>query len=134
MAQHILITGCKGQLGNEIQLLAPSYPEWTFYYTDKEELDITDLNAINTFIATYHIDTIINCAAYTAVDKAESEEKLCDLLNHIAARNLAGAIAAVGGHFIHISTDYVFDGEHYLPYKEEDSTRPQTIYGETKLK
>lgn len=134
MAQHILITGCKGQLGNEIQLLAPSYPEWTFYYTDKEELDITDLNAINTFIATYHIDMIINCAAYTAVDKAESEEKLCDLLNHIAARNLAEAIAAVGGHFIHISTDYVFDGEHYLPYKEEDSTRPQTIYGETKLK
>mgnify|MGYP000875448569 FL=1 len=89
MARHILITGCKGQLGNEIQLLAPSYPEWTFYYTDKEELDITDLNAINTFISTYHIDTIVNCAAYTAVDKAESEEKLCDLLNHIAARNLA---------------------------------------------
>ena len=112
MAQHILITGCKGQLGNEIQLLASSYPKWAFYYTDKEELDITDLDAIKAFIETYHIDTIINCAAYTAVDKAESDNDLCNLLNHLAARNLAEAIAAVKGDFIHIST----------------------VYGETKLK
>ena len=114
--------------------MASSYPKWAFYYTDKEELDITDLDAIKAFIETYHIDTIINCAAYTAVDKAESDNDLCNLLNHLAARNLAEAIAAVRGDFIHISTDYVFDGEHYFPYKEEDTTRPRTVYGETKLK
>ena len=132
--KQILVTGCKGQLGNEIQLLAPKYAETChFFFTDKEELDITNRKAVYAFIEQNHISIVINCAAFTAVDKAEDNAELCDLLNHVAPGYLAEAVAAVGGSMIQVSTDYVFDGTGCTPYKEDDATNPQTVYGRTKL-
>lgn len=132
--KQILVTGCLGQLGNELQLLAPAHTETChFYFTDKDDLDITDRKAIFDFVESHHIDTIINCAAFTAVDKAESETELCDLLNHIAPGYLAEAIAAVGGNIIQVSTDYVFDGTGHKPYQENEATCPNSVYGKTKL-
>lgn len=132
--KRILVTGCKGQLGNEIQLLAPEYEETCqFLFTDREELDITDRKAVFAFIEANNISIVLNCAAYTAVDRAESEEELCNLLNNIAPGYLAEAVASVGGTMIQVSTDYVFDGNACRPYKEDDLTHPQTAYGRTKL-
>lgn len=132
--KRILVTGCNGQLGNELQLLAPKYEEeCEFFFTDVAELDITDRKAVYNFVEINHISIIINCAAFTAVDKAESNEELCDLLNHVAPGYLAEAAASVGGTMVHVSTDYVFDGKGCVPYKEEDATNPQTVYGRTKL-
>lgn len=132
--KQILVTGCKGQLGNEIQLLAPKYAETChFFFTDKEELDITNRKAVYAFIEQNHISIVINCAAFTAVDMAEDNAELCDLLNHVAPGYLAEAVASVGGSMIQVSTDYVFDGTGCTPYKEDDATNPQTVYGRTKL-
>lgn len=132
--KRILVTGCNGQLGNELQLLAPKYEEdCEFFFTDVAELDITDRKAVYNFVEINHISIIINCAAFTAVDKAESNEELCDLLNHVAPGYLAEAAESVGATMIHVSTDYVFDGKGCTPYKEEDATNPQTVYGRTKL-
>ena len=132
--KQILVTGCKGQLGNEIQHLAPKYAETChFFFTDKEELDITNRKAVYAFIEQNHISIVINCAAFTAVDKAEDNAELCDLLNHVAPGYLAEAVASVGGSMIQVSTDYVFDGTGCTPYKEDDATNPQTVYGRTKL-
>ena len=132
--KHILVTGANGQLGNELRLLAPQYAEsCQFFFTDVQELDITDRKAIYAFIENNRIDTVVNCAAFTAVDKAESEPELCDLLNHIAPGYLAEAVAAQGGTKVQVSTDYVFDGEGCVPYREEDPTNPQGVYGRTKL-
>ena len=132
--KQILVTGCKGQLGNEIQLLAPKYAETChFLFTDKEELDITNRKAVYAFIEQNHTSIVINCAAFTAVDKAEDNAELCDLLNHVAPGYLAEAVASVGGSMIQVSTDYVFDGTGCTPYKEDDATNPQTVYGRTKL-
>lgn len=132
--KEILVTGCRGQLGNELQRLAPQYADTChLYFTDREELDITDRKAVMTFVEEHNVSVVINCAAFTAVDKAESEPELCDLLNHQAPGYLAEAVNAVGGAMIQVSTDYVFDGRSYLPYKEDDATHPQTVYGRTKL-
>ena len=132
--KHILVTGANGQLGNELRLLAPQYAESChFFFTDVQELDITDRKAIYAFIENNRIDTVVNCAAFTAVDKAESEPELCDLLNHIAPGYLAEAVAAQCGTMVQVSTDYVFDGEGCVPYREEDPTNPQGVYGRTKL-
>lgn len=132
--KQILVTGCNGQLGNEIQLLAPKYEdECQFHFTDVKELDITDRKAVYSYIENNHISIVINCAAFTAVDKAESNPELCDLLNNVAPGYLAEAVASIGGSMIQISTDYVFDGNSCQPYKEEDATNPQTVYGRTKL-
>lgn len=130
---NILVTGCNGQLGNEIQLLSQEHPEHKYYFTDVEELDITDKQAILAFVNEHHINCIINCAAYTAVDKAEDNEELCDKLNHIAPSYLAEAVNEQGGCMIHVSTDYVFDGTAHTPYTEEAQTCPATVYGRTKL-
>lgn len=130
---NILVTGCNGQLGNEIQLQAACYTDWNFFFTDVNELDITKPKEIRTFVQTNNINVIINCAAFTAVDKAESQEDLCDLLDHQAPRFLAEAINEVGGSIIHISTDYVFDGTNHTPYKEDSPTCPNSVYGRTKL-
>lgn len=133
----ILVTGCRGQLGSELQALAPQYQEeddtLRFLYTDREELDITDRQAVMDFVETNAVSVIINCAAFTAVDKAESEPELCDLLNHLAPGYLAEAVEAVGGTMIQVSTDYVFDGTAHRPYREDDCVNPQTVYGRTKL-
>lgn len=132
--KKILVTGCRGQLGNEIQTLASDFEDsCTFFFTDREELDITDREAVFDFVESNGIDIIINCAAYTAVDKAEADEALADLLNHIAPGYLAEAVESVGGTMIQVSTDYVFDGKACQPYEEDSPTNPQTVYGRTKL-
>lgn len=130
---NILITGCNGQLGNEMQVLEALHPEHTYYNTDVAELDITNREAVCRFVADNGIDGIVNCAAYTAVDKAESNAELCDLLNHVAPGYLAEAVEGRGGWMIQISTDYVFDGTHHTPYVETDAVCPDSVYGRTKL-
>ena len=131
--KKILLTGCNGQLGNEVQLLERENPQHTYFNTDVQELDITNQEAIETFIENHQIDGIVNCAAYTAVDKAEDNEELCTRLNAEAPAYLAAAIGKRGGWMIQISTDYVFDGTQYTPYTEEADTCPNSVYGKTKL-
>ena len=130
---NILVTGCNGQLGNEIQLLEKDNSQHTFFNTDVEELDITDQLAVEQFVAKNKIEGIINCAAYTAVDKAESDKELCTSLNTVAPAYLAAAIEKRNGWMIHISTDYVFNGTKHTPYVEEDTPCPNSVYGSTKL-
>ena len=130
---RILITGCNGQLGNEMQLLEKKNLQHTYYNTDVAELDITDEEAINRFVTDNEIDGIVNCAAYTAVDKAEENQELCHKLNATAPGLLAKAIEKRGGWMIQISTDYVFDGTNHRPYTEQDSVCPNSTYGRTKL-
>ena len=130
---NILITGCNGQLGNEMQLLEQMHTEHTYYNTDVQELDITDSEAVERFVSENQIDGIVNCAAYTAVDKAEENTALCDLLNHVAPGYLAAAVEKRGGWMIPISTDYVFDGTNHTPYVETDTVCPDSVYGRTKL-
>ena len=129
----ILITGCNGQLGNEMQLLEKENPQHTYFNTDVAELDITDQTAIEKFVSENAIDGIVNCAAYTAVDKAEENQDLCMKLNATAPDHLAQAIEKRGGWMIQISTDYVFDGTNHKPYTEADSVCPNSTYGRTKL-
>ena len=130
---NILITGCNGQLGNEMQLLEKVNPQHTYFNTDVAELDITDESAINQFVSDNAIDGIVNCAAYTAVDKAEDNQELCRKLNTVAPGYLAAAIETRGGWMIQVSTDYVFDGTNHTPYTENDPTCPNSVYGATKL-
>jgi dTDP-4-dehydrorhamnose reductase len=130
---RILITGCNGQLGNEMQLLEKKNPQHTYFNTDVAELDITDQAAIEKMVMDHDIDGIVNCAAYTAVDKAEDNQELCRKLNSLAPGYLAAAIEKRGGWMIQISTDYVFDGTNHTPYTEEAPTCPNSVYGVTKL-
>ncbi len=130
---NILITGCNGQLGNEMQLLERENPRHQWFNTDVQELDITNVDAVRLFVQEHQIDGIVNCAAYTAVDKAEDNEELCTKLNGEAPAYLARAIGDRGGWMIQISTDYVFDGTHHTPYVEDDDTCPDSVYGRTKL-
>ncbi len=130
---RILITGCNGQLGNEMQLLEKENPQHTYFNTDVAELDITDQTAVERFVGEHEIDGIVNCAAYTAVDKAEANEALCQKLNAEAPAYLARAVGQRGGWMIQISTDYVFDGTKHTPYTEDDDTCPNSVYGRTKL-
>ena len=129
----ILITGCNGQLGNEMQLLEKENPQHTYFNTDVAELDITDQAAIEKFVEDNEIDGIVNGAAHTAVDKAEDNEALCQRLNAEAPAYLAHAVGQRGGWMIQISTDYVFDGTKHTPYVEDDETCPNSVYGRTKL-
>ncbi len=129
---NILITGANGQLGNEIKELSQNY-KYNIFFTDVKLLDISDKKSVEDFIKQNSIDTIINCAAYTAVDKAEEEKELADKINHIAVKNLAEVSKEFDISFVHISTDYVFNGLGYRPYKESDKTDPQSVYGSTKL-
>ena len=130
---NILVTGCNGQLGNEIQLLEKQNLQHVFFNTDVTELDITDADAIDRFVQDNQIDGIINCAAYTAVDKAESNEELCRKLNAEAPAYLAQAVDKRNGWLVQISTDYVFDGTNHTPYTEDEETCPNSVYGSTKL-
>ena len=132
-AMNILITGCNGQLGNEMQLLEKVHPEHNYFNTDVAELDITDQQAVEAFVNEHDIDGIVNCAAYTAVDKAEDNEELCNKLNAEAPAYLAHAVGQRGGWMVQISTDYVFDGTNHTPYVEDDDTCPNSVYGKTKL-
>jgi dTDP-4-dehydrorhamnose reductase len=130
---NILVTGCNGQLGNEMQLLEKEHTNHTWFNTDVKELDITDSDAINGFVEKNKIDGIVNCAAYTAVDKAEDNVELATKLNSDAPEYLAAAVEKRGGWLIQISTDYVFDGTKHTPYVETDDTCPDSVYGTTKL-
>jgi dTDP-4-dehydrorhamnose reductase len=129
---NILVTGSNGQLGSELQELAGSYEE-NFYFTDRDSLDITNKEEIEAFVKNKSIDTIINAAAYTAVDKAEEDEVNADKVNHLAVKQLAETAKENNIKLIHVSTDYVFDGKNYKPYNEDDVTNPNGVYGTTKL-
>ena len=130
---NILVTGSNGQLGSEIKELSSSFTNDSFFFTDTSNLDITNHAVVAAFIKTNNIDVIVNCAAYTAVDKAESEPELADAINHLAVKNLAIIAKERGAKLIHISTDYVFDGTGHKPYVETDTPNPQSVYGQTKL-
>jgi len=135
---NILVTGANGQLGNEIRYLVNNSKFKTqnskFFFTDKDELDITNKEDVKRYVNEKDIDLIINCAAYTAVDRAEEEKEKADLVNHKAVKYLANIAKEKDISLIHISTDYVFDGRNYKPYIEDDPVNPQSIYGITKLK
>ena len=130
---NILVTGANGQLGNEMRVLAAENEGHTYFFTDVQELDICDEQVVRTFVSEHDVQLIVNCAAYTAVDKAEENVELCDRLNHLAPGYLAAAAEAVGAGLIQISTDYVFDGTAHLPYTEEVAPCPNSVYGRTKL-
>ena len=130
---NILVTGCNGQLGNEMQRLENRYPQQKWINTDVQELDITNQLAVEQMVAEQEIDGIVNCAAYTAVDKAEDNKELCTTLNTVAPSYLAAAVEKRGGWIIQISTDYVFDGSKHTPYVETDTPCPNSVYGSTKL-
>ncbi len=130
---NILITGAHGQLGNEMRRLSVCYPGYTFFFTDVQELDICDKEAVGQYMEAHDIRLVVNCAAYTAVDRAEEDEKLCDRINHLAPGYLAEAAERVGASLIHVSTDYVFDGTAHIPYTEDCPTCPASVYGTTKL-
>lgn len=135
---NILITGCNGQLGNEMRLGMNLHDDHQYFLTDitaedeSMRLDITSKEAVLAFCQEHAIDLIINCAAYTNVDKAEEDEATALLINATAVRHLGEAAAAVGAKMIHVSTDYVFDGKAYQPYNEDDAVCPATAYGRTK--
>jgi dTDP-4-dehydrorhamnose reductase len=129
----ILVTGKNGQLGSELQALEHQYPQYSFLFTDVEDLDITSSEAVDQFFDENNINAVINCAAYTAVDKAESEPELANAVNHLGVWYLAEACKAHGVKMVHISTDYVFDGRATRPYREDDTPNPQSVYGQSKL-
>ena len=129
----IIVTGSNGQLGRSIQELSSGYPELHCVFTDIEELDLCDPAQIEHFFKVENPSVVVNCAAYTAVDKAEKEEILAEKINHQAVANLANACKKTGTRLIHISTDYLFDGDKSSPYHEKDIVRPRSVYGITKL-
>lgn len=131
--KRILITGANGQLGNEMRVLSEEYPEHAYFFTDVAELDICNEQAVMDFVKANGIHTIVNCAAYTAVDNAEDHVESCTRLNADAVGYLAKSAEANGAEFIQISTDYVFDGTAHVPYQETDPTCPESVYGSTKL-
>lgn len=129
----ILVTGSYGQLGNSLRKVFDKDPDIKATYTDYDTLDITDREAVARYMADNRFDIVVNCAAYTAVDKAETDEILASALNTGAVGNLGESAARTGTKVIHISTDYVFSGEGFRPYAENDEPYPQGIYGRTKL-
>jgi dTDP-4-dehydrorhamnose reductase len=128
----ILVTGSNGQLGNEIRCLSGHYPSYNFIYTDVEDLNITDYQQIDQFFKTNNIQYVINCAAYTAVDKAEQDTDLARYINANAVKYLSQIAKKNHAFIIHVSTDYVFDGKNYKPYTENDPICPTSAYGKTK--
>lgn len=127
----ILLTGAKGQLGRCFQDRLPD--GWDIWATDMDVLDITDLEKVKSAVAEYKPNVIVNAAAFTAVDKAETEYEIAALINEIGPKNLALAANEVGARLVHVSTDYVFDGEATIPYIETAATNPLGVYGKTKL-
>ncbi|MCE5331073.1 MAG: dTDP-4-dehydrorhamnose reductase [Bacteroidales bacterium] len=130
---NILITGSHGQLGNEMQQAAARYPAFNYIYTDIDELDICDKTALEIFVKAHTVDIIVNCAAYTAVDKAEDDVELCYKINRDAVKNIAEIAAANKLKVVHVSTDYVYDGTNHVPYTEDQPVCPSSVYGKSKL-
>ena len=131
---RILVTGAAGQLGNELHNVLEQKMPGVTMYTDIKDLDLTDSEAVKKFIIDNEISHVVNCAAYTAVDKAEQEPALCAKINTDAVKNIAEVAADYGVKVIHVSTDYVFDGTAHAPYKESDKVNPISTYGTTKRK
>lgn len=130
---QILVTGSNGQLGNELNVLQENYPEWNFVFTDVDSLDITNGTAIQKYFAENNFDFVINCAAYTAVDKAESDKETAAKVNSLAPELLAFYSNLADAKLIQVSTDYVFAGDAHQPYSEDVAVAPQSVYGSTKL-
>lgn len=130
---NILITGSKGQLGLELENLGHQFPDLNLFCTDKFSLNILNLEEAEQYVLKNNIDVVVNCAAYTDVNKAEDEFEMADEVNHLAVRNLGLIAKKHHIKLIHISTDYVFDGNSEIPYKESDATNPQNAYGVSKL-
>lgn len=130
---NIAVTGCYGQLGTEMRKIAASDKNHLWFFTDIDTLDITDEQAVELFFTTHAIDCCVNCAAYTAVDRAEEEPELAEKVNVQASKVLAICCLHHHALLIHVSTDYVFDGQGTRPYREDDITRPVSVYGKTKL-
>ena len=131
--EKVLVTGAGGQLGQEISRLAANFPQFQFIAVTRDELPVQDEAKLHDFFSKHLPAYLVNCAAYTAVDKAESEKDLAYMVNATATGNMAKTCATFHTRFIHISTDYVFDGDANVPYREDDPTGPQGIYGMTKL-
>ena len=129
----VLVTGSTGQLGKSIQSIIGDYPEFEFVFASREHLDLSDECSIAKFFEGKTFDVIVNCAAYTAVDKAETEVELANQVNHLAVRQLATIAKHHQAKLIHISTDYVFSGKQHRPYIETDEVAPSGVYGKTKL-
>ncbi|OUR68887.1 dTDP-4-dehydrorhamnose reductase [Cycloclasticus sp. 46_83_sub15_T18] len=131
--KSIWVNGANGQLGQSFQQLAMRYPQYDFVFADRACLDLSENSTIEAYFQQHSFDLMINCAAYTAVDKAEEEPELADAINHLAVQKLASIAAKQQAKFIHISTDYVFNGEQFRPYLETDKVDPKSVYGSTKL-
>ena len=129
----IVVTGANGQLGRSIRRLSVEHRELDFIFTDIDLLDIGNRDAVLAFAETHPVDFIVNCAAYTAVDKAEEEEEQCRRINTDAVAYLGEAAQHIGARILHVSTDYVFGGDSYMPYQESDPVSPTSVYGRTKL-
>ncbi|MDD4431082.1 MAG: dTDP-4-dehydrorhamnose reductase [Bacteroidales bacterium] len=131
--KSVLVTGANGQLGSEIRLLANQYPQFAFTFTDIQELDLQDSKSIMDCFSQLKPAYLINCAAYTAVDKAENDIDLCYAINSAAVSHLALAAKQHNTTVLHVSTDYVFDGKQSRPYHESDPVCPVSVYGKSKL-
>lgn len=131
--KNVLVTGAKGQLGNEMQIASKRYDSFRYFFTDVDELDICDKETLNRFVTENTIHYIINCAAYTAVDKAEEDIEHCYQINKTAVANIAQVARDNRIKVVHVSTDYVFDGTNYIPYTELMPVSPSTVYGKSKL-
>ena len=129
---NLLITGSNGQLGSDIRELSVFYKAVNFVFKDLPDLDICNFEELQNFVINNNITAVINCAAYTAVDKAEEDEQIAKKVNAEGVSNIVKALQTVNGKLIHISTDYVFNGDHFLPYKESDPVSPIGVYGESK--
>ena len=131
--KKILVTGANGQLGSEIKELASNYPQFDFIFTDIDDFPLDQTEVIISNFERIQPDIVINCAAYTAVDKAEQDQVVADAINHLAIATLATLCSESGAQLVHISTDYVFDGTSPVAYTEEDQPNPKSVYGLTKL-
>jgi len=129
----ILVSGAYGQLGSELKEIELQFPNYHFLFTDVDTLDITNEFAVETYFNKNRPDFVINCAAYTAVDKAETEKEIAEKVNAIAPKIIGRFSKKIGAKLIHVSTDYVFDGKTNLPYSETDAVNPKGVYGKTKL-
>ena len=133
MQKKIWVTGSNGQLGSMLDLLSGNYPQFSFVFSDIDTLDLTDSSKVEQYMKEHQFNYVINCAAYTAVDKAEDDVELAYKVNLDAIGHIAKIAQETGTKVIHISTDYVFDGTGNRPYKEIDKTNPQSVYGSSKL-